>query len=147
MGAIMSWLYNEVPFSLDMAGSAIGFVYVIENLSTTRQYIGKKLFYFTKTSTKTITLKNGTKKKKRVKSLVESDWMSYWGSNEELRQDIIRLGEDQFTRKILHLCNSKGVLSYLELKEQVIREVLEYPDRYYNGIIQVKIHRNHIKSL
>jgi hypothetical protein len=37
-------------------------------------------------------------------------------------------------------------LSYMELKEQMLREVL-LNDDYYNGIIQVKIHRSHVKNL
>ena len=51
-----------------------------------------------------------------------------------------------FKREILHLCKSKSEMSYLELKEQMDREVL-LNDEYYNGIIQVKIHRAHVKTL
>jgi len=34
----------------------------------------------------------------------------------------------------------------LELYEQIQRNVL-LSDEYYNGIIQAKIHRNHVKNL
>ena len=46
--------------------------------------------------------------------------------------------EDKFTREILHYCSSRGILSYLEAKEQFDRRVLE-TDEYYNGIINVRI--------
>ena len=37
-------------------------------------------------------------------------------------------------------------MSYMELKEQVDREVL-LSDEYYNGIIQARIHHSHVKNL
>lgn len=43
----------------------IGFVYLIVNKANGRMYIGKKLAKFSRTTTKTVTLKNGTKKKRR----------------------------------------------------------------------------------
>jgi hypothetical protein len=46
----------------------------------------------------------------------------------------------------LHLCMSKGEMSYLEAKEQFDRDVL-LSSEYYNGIINCKIHRNHVKRL
>ena len=55
-------------------------------------------------------------------------------------------GGDIFEREILHLCTKLGELSYLEMLEQVQREVL-LRDDYYNGIIQCRIHRNHVKGL
>lgn len=93
-----------------------------------------------------VTLKNGTKKKKRIKSLVDSDWREYYGSSVELNNDVAILGRDKFTREILHYCKSKAECSYIELREQMERRVLENAD-YYNGIIQVKIHKNHLKKL
>jgi hypothetical protein len=54
------------------------------------------------------------------------------------------IGETNFSREILHLCQSKNAVNYLELKEQVIRQVLE-TDEYYNDWIYVKIRKT--KSL
>ena len=93
-----------------------------------------------------VTLKNGTKKKKKIKSLVDSDWREYHGSSVELNKDVETLGKENFKREILHYCKSKAECSYIELREQMERRVLENSD-YYNGIIQVKIHKNHIKNL
>jgi hypothetical protein len=107
------------------------------------RYIGKKLAKFAKTTYKTVTLKNGTKKKKKIRSKIDSDWQTYYGSSAELSADISSIGVDKFTREILHYCNSKAQTSYIEAREQFDRKVLESKD-YYNGQISVRVHGSHI---
>lgn len=141
----MTW-YFKSNLVEELPTDIVGFVYCITNLTTGRKYIGKKLSHFSKTTYKMVTLKNGTKKKKKIKSLVESDWRTYYGSSVELNLDVATLGPDNFSREILHYCKSKAECSYIELREQMTRRVLESTD-YYNGIIQVKIHKNHLKKL
>ena len=114
----------------------IAFVYLITNLTNGRRYIGKKLTKFSRTKT----VKG---KKKKVK--VDSDWQTYWSSSEEVQKDVKELGEHNFRREILHFCISKGTSTYLEAKEQFANEVLENPDLWYNGHIQCRVHRNHLK--
>lgn len=134
----MTWYSNNEPVeNIDPKYKA--FVYLITNLVDGRQYIGKKLTESTRTKPP---LKGKTRKRK-VKS--ESDWREYWSSSDELKADVERLGEDNFRREIIHYCLNKGTASYLEAKEQMLREVLEHPDKWYNGIIQCKIHRTHVK--
>jgi hypothetical protein len=130
------WIYQNKEFSESDIGKYVGYVYLITNKTNNRQYIGKKLFWFSKTRT----VKG---KKKKEKAL--SDWQTYWSSSEELKNDVVTLGEDNFTREILYLCSNKGTMSYLEAREQFARKVLEFPDLWYNGIIQCKIHRTHVK--
>lgn len=138
----MTWFYNK-EVVINIPEDAIGFVYLITNLTNNRKYIGKKLFSFSKTTTKTVKLKNGTKKKKKIRTKVDSDWREYYGSSLELLTDITNLGVDNFTREILYYCNSKAECSYIEAREQFIRKVLETSD-YYNGQISCRIHGSHI---
>jgi hypothetical protein len=138
------WFYKNEEIT-ELPENIVGFVYCITNLTTNRKYIGKKLAQFSKSKTKTITTKAGVKKKKKIRYKEESDWKTYWSSSEELKKEVLTLGEDKFRREILHYCHSKGMLSYMELKEQVERKVLE-SDEYINGIIQVRIHKSHLKT-
>ena len=137
------WLYNNEPVQ-SLPKDCVGFVYLITNLTNNRRYIGKKLAKFSKTSIKTVTQKNGVKKKKKIKSKIDSDWQTYWSSSPEVKSDVEKLGEENFKREILYYCNSKGTLSYVEMREQVLQRVLEQPDLWYNGIIQCRIHRSHV---
>jgi hypothetical protein len=138
------WTYqNEIIEELPE--DCVGFVYNITNLISGRKYIGKKLSKFSKTSYKTVTLKNGTKKKKKIKSKIDSDWLTYYGSSDELNKDVLSLGKDKFSREILFFCKSKAECSYVEAREQFGRKVLESDD-YYNGQISVRVHGSHIKN-
>ena len=89
----LNWYYNEKEFTEDLIGDSYGFVYLITNLENNRKYIGKKLFWFSKT-------KQVKGKKKRIK--VPSDWQTYYGSSDELQKDVILYGQDKFQRQILH---------------------------------------------
>lgn len=128
------WIYNNQPLN-DIPENAYGYVYLITNLLTNKKYIGKKLFWFRKTKV----IKG---KKKRLK--VESDWKDYWSSSEDVKIDVEKFGAEHFKREILHICPNKGSCNYLEAREQMDRRVLESND-YYNGTIQCRIHRTHIK--
>ena len=138
----MTWTYQGQVVE-ELPDECVGFVYNITNTVTGRQYIGKKLAKFSKTTYKTVTLKNGKKKKKKIRSKIDSDWQTYYGSSVELSADIARLGVDKFTREILHYCTSKAETSYIEAREQFDRKVLESQD-YYNGQISVRVHGSHI---
>lgn len=139
---IRMWIYNNEQIT-ELPEDCVGFVYLITNLTSNRKYIGKKLAKFSKTSYKTVTLKNGTKKKKKIKSKIDSDWLEYYGSSVELNKDVELLGEDNFRREILFFCKSKAECSYIEAREQFTRKVLETTD-YYNGQISVRVHGSHI---
>ncbi len=138
----MTWLF-EGSVVEQLPEDCIGYVYRITNTVTGRMYIGKKLAKFSKTTYKTIKLKNGNKKRKKIRSKVDSDWQEYWGSSEELKKDVAALGPDKFIREILYYGSSKAVCSYLEAREQFNRRVLESPD-YYNNIINLRVHGSHI---
>ena len=138
----MTWLYNNQSVEI-LPDDCIGFVYLITNNLSGRKYIGKKLAKFSKTTYKIVEQKNGTKKRKKIRSKVDSDWREYYGSSPELTADVITLGTKNFTREILYYCKSKSECSYIEAREQFTRKVLESTD-YYNGHIQVRVHGSHI---
>lgn len=109
-----------------------GFVYIIENLTNNRKYIGKKQCV---TVIKRRPLK-GKKNKRHVEK--ETDWKTYCGSSEQLLKDIELLGKENFSFNIIKFCDSKSDLAYSEAKLQFDRDVLLRED-YYNGIINVRI--------
>lgn len=138
----MTWHFNGAVVE-SLPDDCVGFVYCITNTITGKMYIGKKLAKFSRTKQKTVTLKNGKKKKKKIRTKIDSDWQEYYGSNIELNKDVQTLGKENFHREILYYCRSKAETSYIEAREQFSRKVLE-SDQYYNGHIQVRVHGSHI---
>lgn len=134
------WYYNGEEFTSEMIGDYVGFVYLITDLSNGKKYVGKKTLM---SKRKLPPLKGKTRRRTKI---VETDWQDYYGSSEEVKALVEDRGRDQFKREILHLCKGKGEMSYLELKEQVDREVL-FKDEYYNEFIGCKIHSKHVASL
>ena len=128
----MTWTYQGTEVK-ELPQDVVGFVYIITNITNDRQYIGKKLAKFNRTKPPL----KGKKNRRRTK--VESDWKDYYGSSDELNEDIAQLGKDNFKREILFYCYSKSELSYIEAREQFNYRVLE-SDKYYNGHIRVRVH-------
>lgn len=125
--------YNETPEEYQ------GFVYEIEELDTGKKYIGKKNFWKPKT------LPVNSKRKRRVRTRVKSDWREYYGSSKEVQLLVESKGTSNYKRTILRLCKTKGEMSYYEAKEQFEKDVL-LSDEYYNEFIGCKIHAKHLQN-
>lgn len=131
----MVWLYNSKELTdEDIPEEAIGFIYKITNNVSGRKYIGKKLL--TMAGTKQV---KGKKKKIRK----QSNWKDYWSSCDELKEDVLEIGKDKFTREIICFTHTISIHTYLENKYLYINEVLESDD-WYNSNISSKIFKNRI---
>ena len=107
------WMYEGKPFTSDDIGDYYGFVYRITNTNNSKSYIGRKYFVQKRKP------KGG---KRKVTS--ESDWKRYYGSSDELKQDIKTLGRDSFKREILSLHTTLGKVNYEETKQLFLHNVL-----------------------
>ena len=132
------WLFDNEEFTITPEEYQ-GFVYVITELDTGKKYIGKKNFWKPKT------LPITKKRKRRVRTRTESDWKTYYGSSDEVCRLVESRGLENFNRKILKLCKTKGDMSYYEAKLQFDNDVL-FNDDYYNNFIGCKIHAKHLTS-
>ena len=131
------WLYKNEIFETEHIDINYGFVYIITNTIDDKKYIGKKLFWSSKT-------KQVNKKKKKIK--VESDWKEYYGSSESLLTDIDKYGKHNFKREIIRVCKTKGECSYFEAKEQFLVDAV-IDSMYYNTWISVRVRRSHLKLI
>jgi hypothetical protein len=133
------WIYEDKEYD-ETPEEYQGFVYLITEVDTGKKYIGKKNFWRPKV------LPKNSKRNRRVRTRVESDWRDYYGSNKEVQLLVEEKGKDNYNRQILHLCKTKGEMSYYEAKLQFDNDVL-LSNEYYNEFIGCKIHSKHIKGL
>ena len=129
------WKFNGEPFR-EIPEKVIGFVYCITNKINGKKYIGKKNLFGTKTR---------SIKKQLFKERVQSDFITYYGSNDSLKKDVEQFGVDNFYREILLLCETKGEMGYWEAKYQFHYDVTSDPNRWYNGWIMVRVNAKHLK--
>ena len=123
------WTYQGTTFTSDDIDNFFGFVYRITNIKTGRQYIGRKYFWKFRTP---------RGKKRKVKS--ESDWKNYYGSSEELKEEIQQLGRQNFSRVMLSLHKTAGKTNFEETRQLFVNGVLteqldDGTPRFYNSNI------------
>ena len=138
----MTWHYNgEVydPAYDEIPEDVLGFIYIITDTESGEKYIGQKRMRKPKT------LPITKSRRRRVKTIVESDWRTYYSSSSIINENVAAGRSARYRREILHFGKSKGDLNFLEAKEQFARGVLESDD-YYNGHIRVRVHGSIIKK-
>jgi len=136
------WLYNkkEIESLSDFPDNTHGFVYRIIHKPTDKMYIGRKILQ------NTTKVKLGKKELKELQGVVgrrpsykmavkESNWKTYWGSNKFLKELYKIEPKENFEREILICAPTKKLLTYYELKYQILYEVLEKPDEFFNDNI------------
>ncbi len=126
---MIPWIYNGEPITIPPEG-IFGFVYNIKCNLNGRQYIGKKQFWSNRS-------KKVPGKKNRKHIVSESDWKEYWSSSEDVKADIEKFGQENFTREIIRMCPMKRDLTFGEVEIQIKLDVLTalLPDgtrKFYN---------------
>ena len=122
-------IYEGCPFTSDDIGDYYGFVYRITNTTNGKSYIGRKYF---------VQKRKPRVAKRRITS--ESDWKRYYGSSDELKQDIKENGRDNFRREIISLHTTLGKVNYEETRQLFLHNVLtealdDGTPKYYNSNI------------
>jgi hypothetical protein len=138
----MSWTYksNEMVDITQFPDNTYGFVYIVTHKPTGKAYIGRKILQFTKK------VKLGKKELAALAGVVgrrpsykisvkESDWKNYYGSQKDIKQLLVEGKKDEFERSILKCVTTKKALTYYEIKYQMIYQVLEKPDEFFNDNI------------
>lgn len=128
------WYDKDGSLVVDPPEGMLGFVYLITHIPSGRLYVGKKLLKFSRT-------KMVAGKKKKVK--IDSDWMTYYGSSDEVKTLVVSDGTEAFRREILHWCKTKSECNYLETYEIFTRHCL-LDQKYFNGWVSCKIHKKHV---
>lgn len=131
------WMFKGEVLTSEKIKNAHGMIYLIEEISTGRLYIGQKKLWTKK-------IKTINKKKKRVK--VESDWRNYYSSSNYINEKVAATGTSDFNRFVLMLVGSDGMLNYAEMKLQMDTRVLEFPNLFINGYIGGRISTTHYKQ-
>ena len=134
------WQYNGNLFDTCDIGDNFGFVYRITNLTTGREYLGRKYFW----SKRKPRADGSNKRRRRVTS--ESDWKKYYGSSPELKDDVKEYGKFNFKREILSLHTTPGRVNYEETRQLLLHNVLTEATesgepKYYNSNILGRYYR------
>ena len=138
----MSWIYktNEIKDITQFPENTFGFVYIVTHNPTGKSYVGKKVLYHTRKQKvgkrELQRLQNAVGRRPAYKLVVkEQDWKNYFGSQKDIKQLLLEGKKEEFDRTILKLAPDKKTLTYFEVKYQMIYQVLEKPEEFFNDNI------------
>lgn len=138
----MNWTYQneEITGISDFPNETFGFIYRVVHIPSGKAYIGKKVLQHTrkvKLTKKELAEYEGVVGRRPAYKLAvkESNWKSYWGSNKYLKELYETEPKENFERHIIICAPTKKLLTYYEVKYQMIYQVLEKPDEFFNDNI------------
>jgi hypothetical protein len=140
------WLYNnEVVETIeDIPVNTFGFIYITTHIPSGMAYIGKKSLYHNvkrKLTKKELAEQTGRGRKSTTETIQkESDWKTYYGSEDFIKQRIKEKKQDEFKREIIHFVENKKILTYFECKYQFMYGVIEN-ENYLNSNILGKFYK------
>lgn len=150
----MSWIYKnqEIEDITQFPENTFGFVYITTHKPTGKSYIGKKVLFHNKKQ------KLGKKDLAKLQGIVgrrpsyklvikESDWKTYYGSQTDIKALLVEGKKDEFERSILKMCPNKKSMTYFEVKYQMLYQVLEKPDEFFNDNILGKFFTKDLKDI
>ena len=143
----MSWIYNSETINdiTEFPPNTYGFVYQVKHIPSNKIYIGKKVLFFTRK------VKLGKKELEALGTVIgrkpsyklavkESDWKTYYGSQKEIKTLLKESKISDWERSIIKCVPSKKLLTYFEVKYQMLYQVLEKPDEFFNDNILGKFY-------
>ena len=126
------WLYRQKEICVidDIPKNTFGFIYITTHIPTGKKYLGKKSLYHNvkkKLTKKELLEQPVTRGRKSLTTIIqkESDWKTYYGSEEFIKQKLKEGNQNEFTREIIQFVENKKLLTYFECKYQFIYGVLE----------------------
>lgn len=138
----MNWKYKSETIKeiSDFPNNTMGFIYRVIHTPSGKTYIGKKVLQHTRkiklTKKELLEYEGVVGRRPSYKlAIKESDWKTYWGSNKHLKELIKEESLDNFEREILDFAPTKKLLTYYEVKYQMVYQVLEKPDEFFNDNI------------
>ena len=135
-------LINDESFDIN---EYEGYIYMTTILDTGRKYIGKKNFFHNtnvklgKKELANLPTARGKKPSKK-KVTKESDWKTYYGSAQEIKDSVKQYPKERITRTLIRLCKSKKELTYYECKYLFDYNVLEPNSGFINDNILGKFY-------
>jgi len=125
------WVYNSKPIQSidDIPQGSFGFIYIVTHTPSGKKYLGKKSLYHNikkKLTKKQLAEQTGRGRKPTTEIIQkESDWKTYYGSEEFIKQKIKEGKQEEFTRNIIQFVENKKLLTYYECAWQFKYGVLE----------------------
>ena len=130
---VEGWFFQDQLLNPEqIPEKAIAFLYIITHKESGKWYIGRK--NLTKPTYKTV-------KGKKKKTMVQSDWPTYWSSSPYLQEWVEKDGKEKFKREILIFVETAAATLYAEEALLYLTGGL-FDEKCINGHIRTKVMRS-----